>query len=133
MKRLIRQIAVIARRDFLAIVATPTFLLFLLAPAFMLELPRGFSQHEALARRIEINPAPGKRASEVPKILLGIAAKEAQVKAPLPRGRAVTGARVAARFAQDWNDLRAEVPLRSGRNRDAAKKSPTRQAGHEQK
>ena len=36
MKRLIRQIAVIARRDFLAIVATPTFLLFLLAPAFML-------------------------------------------------------------------------------------------------
>ena len=36
MKQLIRQIAVIARRDFLAIVATPTFLLFLLAPAFML-------------------------------------------------------------------------------------------------
>jgi ABC-2 type transport system permease protein len=36
MKRLLRQIAVIARRDFLAIVATPTFLLFLLAPAFML-------------------------------------------------------------------------------------------------
>jgi ABC-2 type transport system permease protein len=36
MTRLLRQIAVIARRDFLAIVATPTFLLFLLAPAFML-------------------------------------------------------------------------------------------------
>ncbi len=36
MNRLLRQIAVIARRDFLAIVATPTFLLFLLAPAFML-------------------------------------------------------------------------------------------------
>ena len=36
MKRVIRQVAVIARRDFLAIVATPTFLLFLLAPAFML-------------------------------------------------------------------------------------------------
>ena len=36
MKRLLRQIAVIARRNFLAIVATPTFLLFLLAPAFML-------------------------------------------------------------------------------------------------
>lgn len=36
MNRLIRQTAVIARRDFLAIVATPTFLLFLLAPAFML-------------------------------------------------------------------------------------------------
>ncbi len=36
MNRLLRQIFVIARRDFLAIVATPTFLLFLLAPAFML-------------------------------------------------------------------------------------------------
>ncbi len=36
MKRLLGQIAVIARRDFLAIVATPTFLIFLLAPAFML-------------------------------------------------------------------------------------------------
>lgn len=36
MNRSLRQIAVIARRDFLAIVATPTFLLFLLAPAFML-------------------------------------------------------------------------------------------------
>jgi ABC-2 type transport system permease protein len=36
MTRLIRQIAVIARRDFLAMVATPTFLLFLLAPLFMI-------------------------------------------------------------------------------------------------
>ena len=36
MNRLIRQIAVIARRDFLAMVATPTFLLFLLAPLFMI-------------------------------------------------------------------------------------------------
>jgi ABC-2 type transport system permease protein len=36
MIRLIRQIAVIARRDFLAMVATPTFLLFLLAPLFMI-------------------------------------------------------------------------------------------------
>lgn len=32
----IRQMMVIARRDFLAVVATPTFLLFLLAPFFML-------------------------------------------------------------------------------------------------
>lgn len=32
----LRNMAVIARRDFLAIVATPTFLLFLLAPLFML-------------------------------------------------------------------------------------------------
>jgi ABC-2 type transport system permease protein len=31
-----KQIAVIARRDFMAVVATPTFLLFLLAPFFML-------------------------------------------------------------------------------------------------
>jgi ABC-2 type transport system permease protein len=36
MNRLIRQITVIARRDFLAMVATPTFLLFLLAPLFMI-------------------------------------------------------------------------------------------------
>ncbi|RJF93531.1 ABC transporter permease [Sphingomonas cavernae] len=36
MKRLIRQTAVIARRDFIATVATPTFLLFLMAPFFML-------------------------------------------------------------------------------------------------
>lgn len=36
MRRLIRQTAVIARRDFVATVATPTFLLFLLAPLFML-------------------------------------------------------------------------------------------------
>ena len=36
MMRLLRPIAVIARRDFLAIVATPTFLLFLLAPVLML-------------------------------------------------------------------------------------------------
>ena len=36
MKRLIRQTAVIARRDFVATVATPTFLLFLMAPFFML-------------------------------------------------------------------------------------------------
>jgi ABC-2 type transport system permease protein len=36
MKMIIGQIAVIARRDFLAVVATPTFLLFLLAPFFML-------------------------------------------------------------------------------------------------
>lgn len=34
--RMLRQIGVIARRDFLAIVATPTFLLFLLAPMFMI-------------------------------------------------------------------------------------------------
>lgn len=36
MRRLIRQTAVIARRDFIATVATPTFLLFLMAPFFML-------------------------------------------------------------------------------------------------
>ncbi len=36
MNQTLRQIAVIARRDFLAVVATPTFLLFLLAPFFML-------------------------------------------------------------------------------------------------
>ncbi len=36
MNQILRQIAVIARRDFLAVVATPTFLLFLLAPFFML-------------------------------------------------------------------------------------------------
>ncbi len=35
MKPFIRNMLVIARRDFLAIVATPTFLLFLLAPLFM--------------------------------------------------------------------------------------------------
>lgn len=33
--RLIRQIGVIARRDFVAIVGTPTFILFLIAPLFM--------------------------------------------------------------------------------------------------
>jgi ABC-2 type transport system permease protein len=36
MNSLIRQAAVIARRDFLAVVATPTFLMFLLAPLFMI-------------------------------------------------------------------------------------------------
>lgn len=36
MKRLFRQTAVIARRDFVATVATPTFLVFLLAPLFMI-------------------------------------------------------------------------------------------------
>lgn len=36
MRRLIRQTAVIARRDFIATVATPTFLVFLMAPFFML-------------------------------------------------------------------------------------------------
>ncbi|MEQ1547018.1 MAG: ABC transporter permease [Chakrabartia sp.] len=36
MSGLIRQAAVIARRDFLAVVATPTFLMFLLAPLFMI-------------------------------------------------------------------------------------------------
>jgi len=36
MNRLLRQIGVIARRDFLAIVATPTFLLFLFAPMLMI-------------------------------------------------------------------------------------------------
>ena len=36
MNQTLRQVAVIARRDFLAVVATPTFLLFLLAPFFML-------------------------------------------------------------------------------------------------
>jgi ABC-2 type transport system permease protein len=34
----LRQMAIIARRDFLAVVATPTFLLFLLAPLFMIML-----------------------------------------------------------------------------------------------
>ena len=34
----IRNMFVVARRDFLAIVATPTFLLFLLAPLFMIGL-----------------------------------------------------------------------------------------------
>ena len=34
----LRQMAIIARRDFLAVVATPTFLLFLLAPLFMIIL-----------------------------------------------------------------------------------------------
>lgn len=38
MRRLIRQTAVIARRDFIATVATPTFFLFLLAPFLMLGL-----------------------------------------------------------------------------------------------
>jgi ABC-2 type transport system permease protein len=36
MSRLVRQTAVIARRDFIATVATPTFLVFLLAPLFMI-------------------------------------------------------------------------------------------------
>lgn len=36
MNHSLKQIAVIARRDFMAVVATPTFLLFLLAPFFML-------------------------------------------------------------------------------------------------
>lgn len=36
MNRILRQIAVIARRDFLAIVAAPTFILFLLAPLTMI-------------------------------------------------------------------------------------------------
>jgi ABC-2 type transport system permease protein len=36
MNRILKQIFVIARRDFLAVVATPTFLIFLLAPLLML-------------------------------------------------------------------------------------------------
>ena len=36
MSRILRQVGVIARRDFLAIVGTPTFILFLMAPFFML-------------------------------------------------------------------------------------------------
>ncbi len=38
MSPIIRQMAIIARRDFLAVVATPTFLLFLFAPLFMILL-----------------------------------------------------------------------------------------------
>jgi ABC-2 type transport system permease protein len=38
MTPVIRQMAIIARRDFLAVVATPTFLLFLFAPLFMILL-----------------------------------------------------------------------------------------------
>jgi ABC-2 type transport system permease protein len=38
MSPVIRQMAIIARRDFLAVVATPTFLLFLFAPLFMILL-----------------------------------------------------------------------------------------------
>ncbi len=41
MNQAINQMAVIARRDFLAVVATPTFLLFLLAPFFMLAISIG--------------------------------------------------------------------------------------------
>ena len=38
MNAFLRNMRVVARRDFLAIVATPTFLLFLLAPLFMLAM-----------------------------------------------------------------------------------------------
>lgn len=41
MNQTIKQIAVIARRDFLAVVATPTFLVFLFAPFFMFAISAG--------------------------------------------------------------------------------------------
>lgn len=41
MNNIVRQIAAIARRDFMAVVATPTFLLFLLGPLFMIAISVG--------------------------------------------------------------------------------------------
>jgi len=64
MNRLIRQTAVIARRDFIATVFTPTFLVFLLAPLFMLAFGLiGGKGAEQLASNISQNSAIAALAS----------------------------------------------------------------------
>ena len=69
MNQTLRQVAVIARRDFLAVVATPTFLLFLLAPFFMLgiSVASGFggaylAKSSANKRQMVVIAAPAENA-----------------------------------------------------------------------
>ena len=69
MNQTLRQVAVIARRDFLAVVATPTFLLFLLAPFFMLgiSVASGFggaylAKSSANKRQMIVIAAPAENA-----------------------------------------------------------------------
>jgi len=65
MNRLVRQTAVIARRDFVATVFTPTFLVFLLAPLFMLAFGLiGGKGAEQLASNISQNSAIAALASD---------------------------------------------------------------------
>jgi ABC-2 type transport system permease protein len=90
----LRNMLVIARRDFLAIVATPTFLLFLLAPLFMIGMGlaggMGASQLADSARgagRIVVVAEPAD--------IDDYRAADARLRAALPREPAVVELRVA--------------------------------------
>ena len=94
MKAFVRNMFVVARRDFLAIVATPTFLLFLLAPLFMVGMGlaggMGASQLADSARgagRIVVVTD----AAEIE----GFRAADARLRAAMPREPATLDLRVA--------------------------------------
>lgn len=100
MKAFLKNMFVIARRDFLAIVATPTFLLFLLAPLFMVGMGlaggMGASQLADSARgagRIVVVTDAAD--------IEGFRAADARLRAAMPREPALLELRVASPATDD--------------------------------
>ncbi|MEY4269524.1 MAG: hypothetical protein RLZZ58_740 [Pseudomonadota bacterium] len=138
MTRFLRAVAIIARRDFLAIVATPTFLLFLLAPFFMVAFGTigglGASQLAVNTRDsgqiiAVVSPADGALLDKADKALrtgFGEVGSPARlvIKTDMPVPRGPDAARAAAtRFGGDVHALLAgpiDTPTIIERNRGGA-------------
>jgi ABC-2 type transport system permease protein len=95
MNAFLRNMRVVARRDFLAIVATPTFLLFLLAPLFMLAM--GLAGGTGAAQLADSARGAGRIVAIADSAdIEALRAADARLRAAMPREPAVLVLRVAS-------------------------------------
>ncbi|HMP44513.1 MAG TPA: ABC transporter permease [Sphingopyxis sp.] len=94
----LRNMAVVARRDFLAIVATPTFLLFLLAPLFMIAM--GLAGGMGASQLADSARGAGRIVAVIGAgDMEAMRAADAQLRAAMPREPATLELRVATESA----------------------------------
>jgi ABC-2 type transport system permease protein len=95
MNAFLRNMRVVARRDFLAIVATPTFLLFLLAPLFMLAM--GLAGGTGAAQLADSARGAGRIVAIADAAdIEALRTADARLRAAMPREPAVLVLRVAS-------------------------------------
>ncbi len=95
MNAFLRNMRVVARRDFLAIVATPTFLLFLLAPLFMLAM--GLAGGTGAAQLADSARGAGRIVAIADSAdIEALRTADARLRAAMPREPAILVLRVAS-------------------------------------
>ena len=118
MNAFLRNMRVVARRDFLAIVATPTFLLFLLAPLFMLAM--GLAGGTGAAQLADSARGAGRIVAIADSAdIEALRTADARLRAAMPREPAILVLRVASPAADPVATRNAKdlVPYRQHQGR----------------